>query len=110
MPGNMNTVAKGGLLVVGTYIVTLVAVILIIAISIMFLVDTHNCYAMGPSLLALWGTIAAVFFISGIVVGIVAWKIIPNTAGRLVTVAVYGVAMLVTYIGIAFGILVAFNC
>lgn len=110
MPGNMKTTTKGVLLVVGAYIVTMVAATLIIAISIAFLIDTHSCSAVGRALLALWGTIAAVFFASGIVVGVVAWKIIPNTAGRLVTVAVYGVAMLVTYIGIAFGILVAFNC
>ena len=110
MSSNMNTGTKGALLVVGAYTVTVVAVILIIAISIMFLIDTHRCSTLGPSLLALWGTTAAVFLVSVIVVGVVAWKIIPGTAGRLLTVAFYGAAMLVTYVGIAFGILVAFNC
>jgi len=110
MSSNMNTGIKGALLVVGAYTVTVVAVILIIALSIMFLIDTHNCYSMGPSLVALWCTTAAVFLVSVIVVGVAAWKIIPSTAGRLLTVAVYGVSALVTYVGIAFGILVAFNC
>ena len=110
MSNNLNPGIKGVLLVVGAYIISVVTVILIVAVSLIFLVDTHRCSAMGQALLALWGTTAAVFLISGIIVGVVTWKIIPNTAGRLVTVAVYGVAMLVTYIGIAFGLLVAFNC
>lgn len=101
---------KGGLLVVGVYTITVVAVIIIIAISLTFLIDTHKCSSLGPSLLALWGTIAVVFLISEIVVGVISWKIMPGTAGRLVVVAVHGVSLLVTYIGIALGLLVAFNC
>ena len=110
MPNNLSTGTKGMLLVIGAYTVTLVAVILIIAISLTFLIDTHKCSALGPSLLALWGTTAVVFLISGIVVGVIAWKIIQSTTGRLVVVAVYGALLLITYIGIAFGLLVAFNC
>jgi len=110
MSDNMSTGTKGVLLVIGAYIVTIVAAIIIIAIFVTFLIDTHNCYSMGPSLVALWCTTAAAFLVSVIVVGVVAWKIIPSTAGRLLTVAFYGAAMLVTYVGIAFGILVAFNC
>ena len=110
MPKNMNTGTKGVLLVIGASIVTVVVAILIIVLFTMFLIDTHNCYAMGPSLVALWCTTAAVFLVSVIVVAVVAWKIIPSTSGRLLTAAFYGAAMLVTYVGIAFGILVAFNC
>jgi hypothetical protein len=110
MPNNLSTGIKGVLLVVGASIVTVGAAILIIVISIMFLIDTHKCSALGPSLLALLGTTAVVFLISGIVVGVIAWKIIPSIVGRLVIVAVHAVSLLVTYIGIAFGLLVAFNC
>jgi hypothetical protein len=110
MLDNLSPGIKGVLLIVSAYVVTLVATIIIIAVFITFLIDASNCYAMGPSLLALWGTTAVVFLASSIVVGVVAWKIIPSTAGRVVTVAVYGVSALVTYIVIAFVILVAFNC
>ena len=110
MSNNLSTGNKGVLLVIGAYIVTLVAAIIVIAIFLMFLVDTHKCSTLGPSLLAVWGTTAVLFLISGIGVGVIAWKIIPSTAGRLVVVAVHGVSLLVTYIGIAFGLLVAFNC
>ena len=110
MSDNLSAGSKGVFLVIGAYIVTLVAAISIIVLITMFLIDTTNCYALGPSLVALWCTTAAVFLVSVIVVGAVAWKIIPGTAGRLLTVAIYGVAMLVTYVIIAFGILVAFNC
>ena len=110
MPDNMKTGIRGVLLVIGAYIVALVAAILIVVFSTMFLIDASNCYALGPSLVALWCSTAAVFLFSGIVVKIVAWKITTDTAGRLVTVAIYGVVMLVTYAIIAFGILLAFNC
>ena len=110
MTNNLSTGTKGVLLVVGAYIVTFGVAILIITISLTFLIDTHRCNSMGQALLALWGTTAAVFLVSGIVVGVVAWKIIPSLAGRLVVVGVYGVSLLITYIGIAFGLLVAFNC
>ena len=110
MSTEVNPGIKGVLLVIGAYTITVVAAILIIAISLMFLIDTHKCSALGPSLLALWGTIAVMFLISGIIVGIIAWKIMPSIAGRLVVVAVHGVSLLVTYIGIALGLLVAFNC
>jgi len=110
MTNNLSTGTKGVLLVVGAYIVTFGVAILIITISLTFLIDTHRCNSMGQALLAMWGTTAFVFLVSVIVVGAVAWKIIPNLAGRLVVVGVYGVSLLVTYIGIAFGLLVAFNC
>ena len=110
MPNNLSTGIKGVLLVIGTSIITVTAAILIIVLSTTFLIDTTDCYGLGPSLIALWCTTAAVFLFSGIVVKIVAWKITTNTAGRLVTVAIYGVVMLVTYAIIAFGILLAFDC
>ena len=110
MPDNLSTGIKGVLLVIGAYIVTVTAAILIIVLSTIFLIDATNCYGLGPSLIALWGTTAAVFLASVIVVKIVAWKIAAGTAGRLLIVVTYGVAMLVTWAIIAFGILVAFNC
>ena len=110
MPNNLSTGIKGVLLVIGTSIITVTAAILIIVLSTTFLIDTTDCYGLGPSLIALWGTTAVVFLFSGIVVKIVAWKITTDTAGRLVTVAIYGVVMLVTYAIIAFGILLAFDC
>jgi hypothetical protein len=107
---NMNTGAKGILLVIGAYIVTFGVAICIIVLAIAIFIDTTNCGAMSRALPVLWGTIAAVFLTSVVVVGIVAWKVISDIAGRLVVMAVYGVAMLVSCVGIAFGLMVAFNC
>jgi hypothetical protein len=98
------------LLVIGAYIFTVVAAIFIVVISTTFLINASNCCALGPSLVALWRTTAEVFIASGIVVKIVAWKITTDTAGRLVTVVIYGVVMPVTYAILAFRILLAFNC
>ena len=110
MSNNMNAGIKGVLLVIGAYIVTFGAAICNIALAVAAFIDTTNCGAVSRAMPVLWGTVALVFLVSVIVVGAVAWKIFPGTAGRLVTVAVYGMSMLVTYVGIAFGLLVAFNC
>lgn len=106
---NLRTGIKGVLPVFNAYIVTPVAAIIIIAIFAIFLIDACNYFAMGPSLMALRSTITGLFLVSSIVVGVSAWKIIPRTAGRLVTVAVCGVNAMVTYVGIAFEIMVVFN-
>ncbi|MCP4168881.1 MAG: hypothetical protein GY759_23705 [Chloroflexi bacterium] len=107
----MSTNSKGVLLVVGAYIVTMGVAVLIVTIAIMILLmGTHGCSTMGRALLVLWITIAAVFLASAVVVRVAAWKIIPSSAGRLAIMATYGVAMLVSYVVIAFGLMVAFNC
>ena len=110
MSNNLNAGIKGVLLVIGAYIVTFGVAICNIALAVATFIDTTNCGAVSRAMPVLWGTIALVFLVSVIVVGAVAWKIVPGTAGRLLIVAVYGVAMLVTYVIIAFGMLVAFNC
>jgi len=110
MSNKMNTCTKGVLLVIGAYIVTFGITICIIVLAVATFIDTTSCGAVSRALPVLWGTVAVVFLASVIAVGILAWKIIPSLAGRLVVMAVYGVAMLVGYVGIAFGLLVAFNC
>ena len=65
---------------------------------------------MSQALVTLWITIAVVFIASVIVVGVVARRVIPSFSGRLVIVVAHGVAMLASYVVIAFGLMVAFNC
>ncbi len=109
--GEMNTGAKGILLVVGAYVVTMGVAIFIALLAIMILMmEPHSCSTMSQTLVALWVTIAAVFLASAAVVGVVAYKIVAGIAGRLAIVAVYGVVMLTSYVIIAFGLMVAFNC
>jgi hypothetical protein len=84
--------------------------IFIIAFAIMILMGTNSCSTMGQGLVVLWITIAAVFLTSVIVVRAMAWKITPSFAGRLAIVAMHSAALLVSYVIIAFGLLVAFNC
>jgi len=110
MSNKMSTGTKGVLLVIGAYIITFGVAICIIVLAIATFIDTTNCGAMSRALPVLWGTIAVVFLASVAVTGVLAWKIVPGTAGRLVVMAVYGVAMLVSCVGIAFGLMVVFNC
>jgi hypothetical protein len=109
--GKMNTGPKGVLLIVGTYIVTMGVTVFIALLAIMFLMmEAHSCNTMSQALVTLWVTIAVVFLVSTIVVGVVTWKIVAGIAGRLAIMAVYGVMMLASYVVFAFGLMVAFNC
>ena len=65
---------------------------------------------MSQALVVMWIIIAVVFLISVIVVGVVAQKIDPGFAVRFAIVTLFGIALLVSYIVIAFGLLVLFNC
>jgi hypothetical protein len=105
----MRTGVKGVLLVVGAYAVTIGAVVFT-SLAIMLLMEPNGCSAMGQAMVVLWVTIAAEFFVSVAVVGVVAWKIVGSVAGRLATVVVYALVMLASYVVIAFGLMVAFNC
>ena len=106
----MNNNDKGLLLVIGAYIVTVTAAIFIAALAILIFIEPHSCSTMIQALLALWGTIAAVFLASIALVRVFIWKVIPGAAGRAAVVIVYGLVLLVSYIFIAFGLMVLFNC
>ena len=109
MFAKMSASAKGALLVIGAYVATM-GVAAFTSIAIMILMKPHSCSDMSRALLVLWGTIAAVFLASVAVVGVVVCKIVAGVAGRLAIVAVYGVTMLASYVVVAFGVMVAFNC
>jgi hypothetical protein len=110
VPNQMDARVKGVLLVVGAYIVTIGIAICIISFAIMSLADTHSCSVMGRAMVTLWITIAVEFLASIAVSGVITWRIIPSSAGRLAVVAAQSVALTASYLFIAFGLLVAFNC
>ena len=109
MSTKMSGGAKGVLLGVGAYVAT-IAVAAFTSLAIMMLMKPYSCSEMGRALLVLWGTIAAVFLASVAVVGVGAWKIIAAVAARWAIVILYGAVMLASYIAIAFGLMVGFNC
>lgn len=111
MPKGMSSVFKGILLVVGSYVVTiaLVALIIVLAISILMRGST-DCSVMNRAVVVLWVTISVLFFASVAVVGIVERKLILRVAARRAAVVLYGVVMLASYVVIAFGLMVAFEC
>lgn len=108
----MSAGAKSLTVIVGTYVVTigLAVLISVFAIVILILMGVTHCTTMIQALVGLWVILAAVFLTSVVVVGLVARKIYPGFGGRLAVLAVYGVAMLVSYACFAFGLMVAFNC
>jgi hypothetical protein len=110
MPKEIGIALKGILLVVGAYVVTIVLAAFSILLTIMLIWEHQNCSTMNGAVIGLWVTIAVLFLASIAVVRIVARRIIPGVAGRLAAVATYGVVMLASYVVIAFGLLVAFEC
>ena len=108
----MNTGLKGILLVFGAYIVTIVVAILIIAISIIILIATSvtNCNTIATAMLVLWVIIAALFLVSLLVVRAIARKLTLSKEKRIAAMVAYGVVLLASYVVIAFGLMVAFNC
>ena len=100
---------KAIVLVIGAYGITLIVAALA-ALILMTLMAPRGCGDLSQALLVLLGTIAALFLASGVAVGVAAWKIVPGTAGRFAILAVYGITLLASYVVIAFGLMVAFNC
>ena len=109
MSTNMTTETKGILLIVGGYIATMAAAAFT-TFAIMILTKPHSCSDFGRALVTLWGTLAALFLASVAVVRVVAWKIVAGATGRWAILIVYGALLLVSYVAIAFGLMVAFNC
>ena len=100
---------KAIVLAIGAYIITLLVAALA-ALIVMTVMDPRGCSDLSQALLVLLGTIAALFLASGVAVGVAAWKVVPGKAGRFALLAAYGVALLASYIVIAFGLMVALNC
>ena len=96
-------------LAIGAYIITLIVAALA-ALIVMTVMDPRGCSDLSQALLLLWGTIAALFLASVGAVGVAVWKMAPGTAARFVILAVYGSALLASYVVIAFGLMVALNC
>ncbi|MEA3334657.1 MAG: hypothetical protein U9R25_02030 [Chloroflexota bacterium] len=76
----------------------------------MILIEPHSCSTMGRAPVGLWMTIGVVFLASVVLVGALGWKTSPDIADFLVTIAAYGLAILASYVVIAFGSMVPFNC
>jgi hypothetical protein len=82
----------------------------IVTLAFMNLTEPQSCNAVGQALLVLWMQIAAVFLVSVVVVGVVAWQVMPSVSGRLALVVAYGAVLAASYVVIAFGLMVALNC
>jgi len=110
MSEEMSNGVKGLGLIFGGYVVTIIATILIIALTIIIFIDTTKCSVVTRAIAVLWGTIAVVFIASFVIVGKAARKVILDDTKRRIAMVLYGVFMLPTYVVIAFVIMVIFNC
>jgi Mn2+/Fe2+ NRAMP family transporter len=96
--------------VVRAYLVSLGLAVLITVLTTLLLVDASDCRSVERGLLVMSATTAVLFLASVVVVGVRVWKDMPGVAERLAIVVGYGVMMLASYIVIACGLMVIFNC
>jgi hypothetical protein len=108
-PVTKETIAKGIRLSVIAYMATIGATILV-SFAIMLLMNPNQCSEYAQTMLVLWVMIAVLFLASATAVKVAAWKITPRVGQRWAILFVHGVALLGSYVVIAFGLLVAFNC
>lgn len=109
---NMNPNAKMLTLMVGGYLFTIVLAIAIIIIAIMILygADITNCSTLSMAMVGLWIILGGVFIASLGLVEAFAWKTYPGCGARLAVLIAYGLALLVSYVVLAFGLMIVFNC
>ena len=110
MSDQMNTSSRVVRLTGIAYIVAIGAACLFITFASMVFIDTTKCGAVSRAMPVLLIMTAVVLLASVVVVGVKAKKIISDGVGCLAVVAVYAVVMLASFVIIAFGLLVAFNC
>ena len=110
MSKKMSAGAKGVGLVVGGCVITIGVTFLMIVLAVALFIDTTRCSAVSRSIPVLWGSIAAVFLASGVIVGFVARKVFPEAPKRLAVMVAYGAVMLASFVVIAISLLVVLNC
>lgn len=106
----MRTAVKGILLSLGAYVVTIAVAAFLIWPAIMTLTDPYDCSTMNRAVVILWVAVAVLFLASVAGVRAVARKIMPGDAGRLAVVAIHGMVLLASYVVLASGLMVAFEC
>jgi hypothetical protein len=108
----MNPNAKMLTLMVGGYVFTIVLAIAIIIIAIMILYGAgiRNCNTLSTAMVGLWIILGGVFIASLGLIEAFAWKTYPGCGARLAVLVAYGLALMVSYVVLAFGLMIAFNC
>jgi hypothetical protein len=96
--------------VVRAYLVSLGLAVLITVFTTLLLVDTTDCRSVERGLLVMNATTAVVFLASVVVVGVRVWKDMPGAAERWGIVVGYGAMLIATFVVLACGLMVVFNC
>jgi len=100
---------KAIVLTIGAYIITLITAALA-ALIVMTVMAPRGCSDLSQALLVMWLVIAVLFLASCVTVGVAVRRATADRAGRVVLLAAYIAALLISYVVIAFGLMVALNC
>lgn len=101
--------AKGIVALVGLYAATAVAAVMTTFVA-MLIMSPKSCSDYSQTAGVIWLIVAVLFFASIVLAGILARRAFVRIAARVATVVLYAAAMAVSYLLLAFTLLVAFNC
>jgi len=105
----MKSSGKVVLLSFGAYGLTIGLAVMTI-ITTLVIGRPQSCSDYSQALLLLWVVIGGLCLASTAVIGVSTWRITNSKRGSLITTAVYGLIILLTYLFIALILMIAFNC
>jgi hypothetical protein len=106
---SMKPGIKITLLGCGAYILTIVLAVAIVAATLL-IGQPQSCSDYGDTLVLLWALLACLCLGSTAVTGVGIWRMVNNIWGGVAATAVYGLALLLSYLLLAFTLMVGFNC
>lgn len=104
----MNT-AKKILKIAGLYLATIAAAVAMIFVALLLL-SPQSCSDYSRAAAVIWVVTALLFLASAVGAGLLSRRLFVGVTARVITVILYAVAMLLSYILIAISVLVGFNC
>jgi hypothetical protein len=105
----LKAAIRATLLLVGGYVAALVAMVVVAGV-VMVALQPHACAEFSRALIALWWSLGAALVACWCAMALIAWMCLTSLLARGAVLALYGLALLATYVVIAFGLMVAFNC
>ncbi len=105
----MKAAAKALLLAIGAYVGTVAFGGVAAGVALAFM-SPRGCASYGRALVVVWVVVAIAFLLGLLTTGLASLWMKLSAAARLGLVGALGAALLATYVVVALGLTVAFNC
>ena len=105
----MATETKTTVIILGAYVGSLVVAVVSLGITAI-IVQPHSCADASRLLTMLWVALGVMYLVSAAAVAGVLWRTGLRTRVRVTALLAYGAVLLITYLAVAFILMIAFNC